>query len=115
MSTTKIFSTAVILFWAASLSCLGQDITEKRTERSSCFSGKITLNIQHCTSGRKNGAISLDIPNSAGNTTVYWVGFEVGKEAKKIDKIGPGYYTIVIFDGNNCSTKIEKVLVKQAN
>lgn len=113
MSARKIFSIAVLLVFTLVFSAQAQDKTETRVEKSDCFSGRITLNITHCTPGKKDGAISMALPRSAGNSKIFWIGFDVGKEAKKIEKIAPGYYTIVIFDGNNCSTKIEKVLVKE--
>jgi hypothetical protein len=113
MSTIKFFVAVVFLMTGMAISTQAQDRTETRTERSSCFSGKITVTIQHATPGKKDGAISLNIPRSAGSTKVMWIGYEVGKEARKLERIAAGYYTIMIFDGNNCSTQIQKVQVKE--
>lgn len=113
MSTIKFFFAAAFLMCGMAISAQAQDRIETRTERSNCFSGKITLTVQHCTPGNKDGSISLDIPRGAGSTKIFWVGYDVGQEARKLQRIAAGYYTIMIFDGNNCSTQIQKVQVKE--
>lgn len=113
MSTIRFFAITAVLFCGITNFSIAQDRNEKQTEKSSCFSGKITLDIRHATPGNKDGAIALDIPRSAGAAKIYFVGFEVGEESSKIDRIPTGYYTIIIFDGNNCSTKIENIQVKE--
>lgn len=113
MSAKRIFSLAVFLSVFCIGEALSQDRSEKLTERSPCFSSKITFNITHSSAGQDNGAVSIELPQSAGEVKAYWIGYKTSIESNDISNLKPGKYSVMIVDKNNCSTKVTNIQVKE--
>lgn len=112
MLARQFFALTLLLSVLAVGEVSGQDRTEKITRKSTCFSSKIQITVTHCSPDKKDGSIEIELPRSVSNAKIFWIGHRVAEESKSLQNIKPGFYTAVIFDQNNCSTRLENIEVK---
>lgn len=113
MSAKHIFTLTVFFCLFVSLDASSQDRTEKVIEKSSCFSSRIEFKITHCTPGASNGSIAVEFSKNVHDPKLFWFGFDLTKEAKNLNGLKPGYYSVMILDENNCKTRIDNIQVKE--
>ena len=114
MSSAKFVLTALLIVFGSGSGLSAQDRNETKNVKSPCFNGRVEVQITHATPGNDNGSISLELPANAENASIFWVGpATTVKDRKRIEGLKPGTYTALIADRNNCTTRIDKITVKE--
>ena len=114
MLSRNAFYVTLILLLTVGMSAFGQGRNETLTEKSKCFNGKIEIDVVHWSSESSKGSISFNLPSSARNPRIFIVGPGTSRQDKtKFSDLKPGAYTVFISDENNCTTRIDKIEIKE--
>lgn len=113
MSISSTMRIAVLFFAVLLITSFNEISEEVEVHRSSCFRGKIEITKTHAEPGEKNGSLKVDLPTAAGNPQLIWIKHGSTEKGKEIKNLAPGYYNLMIIDGNNCQTVIDNILIKE--